>query len=941
MASGSFEFTPSGALQGKIYWSSTSNGSSANSSNVTAILYARRTDSYTTWARDWSGYVKVGSAQVNVNFSSTVYVSSDWVEMARVTTTIAHNNDGTGSASVSGSVTGPSGTSLEGKTSSGSQIVTLDRIPRYTSISTFSVSKRNETSFTINWATADTVDYVYYSTNNGSSWTGVDVTDGTSGSFNISGLNPNTTYNCKIRVRRKDSQLTTDSSTVSQTTYKAPAQSLSSKTETSITMSWSCDTTANHIWYSKDNGSTWVDVGNVNATSGTYTIPNLTVNTSYNIKTRVRRSATNTTYDSAMSTQTTCDYPYCTNSPNFTIGDPVTLSFYNPLGRTFQFYIIANDTQIVDSWEISGTSYTGINAVSTQNQLYATIPNLQEATYKIKVVYGTSTKIRDNGNTYSVIGTEVPTFSNFAYKDSNTTVSSVTGDDQVMVKGLSTVQVTVSSANKMVANNSATPNYYKASISNLSANGNYSTSDVVINLGTINDTGTQRLNVEAYDSRGLKKLIYKDVTVYDYIKPVVNATLTRLNDFESETTLKVNGTYTKLAINNVNKNSIINVKYRYRETNGTWSGWTNITTTNNNGNFTCNDVVLALDNTKSFEFEIQATDSLQQATTISGNVDVGQAIFFISTNNRTAYVNGNEVVSNNYTGDTNQTGNATITGNTTTNGTATVNGNANVTDYISTNKGIKIPKNGGAGYGLTNSDGASIIRDHNNQNVTVDATGGTLYLGYQNTTGINILNGKASVNNSGVVKSAGIDFRNNNSANIEWKENGAGDKFRLIPDFSGSDDTNKFKVQGTVGGSGTDPTTWKDLLTLSGKTGNLVIGGTFKSTGMSIVDGGNSWKKIDIGFCRVYFKSFSFTNAYPGNGWGWLSNTGFNLPTGITFDNTKMAFFGNAVCVDTAISHNVGLNNGGTSINVSYTNKYGGDIGSVYTRYNFTLIDFS
>jgi len=62
---------------------------------------------------------------------------------------------------------------------------------------------------------------------------------------------------------------------------------------------------------------------------------------------------------------------------------------------------------------------------------------------------------------------------------------------------------------------------------------------------------------------------------------------------------------------------------------------------------------------------------------------------------------------------------------------------------------IKIPKNGGAGWGLCNSDGISIIRDHNNQCVTVDATGGTLFLGYQNTVGINILNGKASFNGSG------------------------------------------------------------------------------------------------------------------------------------------------------------------------------------------------
>lgn len=133
---GSFEFTASGYLQGKIDWSSSSNGSTANSSNITAILYARRTNSATTTGRSWSGYVKIqgkdNSNQVNINFSSSVSVSSNWVEMARVTLNNAkHNNDGNGYATISGSVTGPSGTQLAGNTSSGSSNVSLDTIPRY------------------------------------------------------------------------------------------------------------------------------------------------------------------------------------------------------------------------------------------------------------------------------------------------------------------------------------------------------------------------------------------------------------------------------------------------------------------------------------------------------------------------------------------------------------------------------------------------------------------------------------------------------------------------------------------------------------------------------------------------------------------------------------------------------------------------------------------
>ena len=98
----------------------------------------------------------------------------------------------------------------------------LDVAPAYTSITSFSVGALSETSVRFNWSASNTVDYVWYSTNNGSSWTGKDVADGTSGSFDVGGLSANTGYNFKIRVRRKDSKLTTDSGAYYAATYAYP-----------------------------------------------------------------------------------------------------------------------------------------------------------------------------------------------------------------------------------------------------------------------------------------------------------------------------------------------------------------------------------------------------------------------------------------------------------------------------------------------------------------------------------------------------------------------------------------------------------------------------------------------------------------------------------------------------------------------------------------------
>ncbi len=430
--------------------------------------------------------------------------------------------------------------------------------------------------------------------------------------------------------------------------YATSNQSLNSKTETTIKMNWSSDSTIDYLWYSTDWGTTWKAIGSVNATSGTYTIStqskdtsSLSPNTTYNIITRVRRKDSQLTTNSSKLSVTTYYYPHCTDSPNFTIGDKLTLNIYNPLSRSIQIYLVGADGTLKGGDTITGTSISGYNSDSWKNWLYSTIQNVKSGTYKVQVKYGSVTMPK-TGGTYSIKGTETPTFNNFTYKDTNTTVTGVTGNDQVLVKGLSDLQVTISSTNKMVANYGANPSKYTAVIDTLNKSVNYNTSDINMDVGVVKNSGTKRLTVTAYDTRTLSKSVYKDITVYDYTKPVINASITRLNNFEAETTIKVSGTYTRLTIGGTDKNTISSVQYRYRETGGTWGNWSNLNTTVTSGKFTCTNVILSLDNSKAFEFEIQAVDKLQTTTNIK-NLDIGQAIFFISSNKKQCYFNGKTI----------------------------------------------------------------------------------------------------------------------------------------------------------------------------------------------------------------------------------------------------------------------------------------------------------
>ena len=413
----------------------------------------------------------------------------------------------------------------------------LPTIPRYAT-SNQSLNSKTETTIKMNWSSDNTIDYLWYSTNNGSSWTGIDVTDGTSGTYTISGLSPNTTYTIKTRVRRKDSQLTTDSSALSVTTYKVPTNALSSREETTIKMTWSVDSTADYIWYSKDNGSTWTGIDVTDGTSGSYTISGLSANTTYKIKTRIRRKATQTTYDTAAVSVTTYNYPHITavETANLTIGNSQKLTLYNPLSRkvTIRMYKDSTSGTQLYSGETSSTSITFTPTAST---LYATIPSAKSGKCVYSAIYSSSTKTTTGSYTYVINEANCkPTFSNFAYADTDDSTKAITGNDKILINNNSNCLFHISTDNKAIAKNSATIVSYKCEWGSQSATGTYSETESV--KVQINNSSGNTLKVTAIDSRGLSTTVTKTITAIAYTSAVVNSVeVQRLNGVDLETYL--------------------------------------------------------------------------------------------------------------------------------------------------------------------------------------------------------------------------------------------------------------------------------------------------------------------------------------------------------------------------------------------------------------------
>lgn len=137
-ASGTIEFPQAGSswrtIQGKIEYYESNSSIGNNTSNVNTKLYVKVGTGGTS-GRGWAGNVTVnGNEHSWTRLDSELTVKGSYVLVKEFNDTIQHNADGSKSIAISGSISGPSGTSISGVTSSGSRNVALSTIPRASEI---------------------------------------------------------------------------------------------------------------------------------------------------------------------------------------------------------------------------------------------------------------------------------------------------------------------------------------------------------------------------------------------------------------------------------------------------------------------------------------------------------------------------------------------------------------------------------------------------------------------------------------------------------------------------------------------------------------------------------------------------------------------------------------------------------------------------------------
>lgn len=424
-----------------------------------------------------------------------------------------------------------------------------------------------------------------------------------------------------------------------------PVIELVSITETTATIKWTTSEIASTIQYKIDNGS-WIDVvANANTKSGLYTIQGLSPNKAYTIYGDMLRKDTGLWANSKPKINiTTYNTPYVKDCKSFTISSSVDMFLYNPLNRMVNLQIIGDDNTIILNTIKSNNGNISITpTIDEMDKQYKSIPNSIKGNYKVRVICETiGSDILVDGAEYKVKGDELPNFNNFTYIDGNLDLVNVIGVSDVLVKGLSQPVVIISADNRMSSSYYSLPKKYIVNIDNATVIADYIVDTLTIPLDIINSNGNKRLTVTAYDSRNLYREVYRDVVVLDYDAPIVNFNVNRVNDFESQTVLNISGTYSSIFVNNVDKNTITEVKYRVKEVGREFGSWNNIRASVNKNKYESGDIVVTLDNTKEFEFEVMVTDKFKSTIT-TGKIAIGKAIFFISSNKKQCYINGDVV----------------------------------------------------------------------------------------------------------------------------------------------------------------------------------------------------------------------------------------------------------------------------------------------------------
>lgn len=271
---------------------------------------------------------------------------------------------------------------------------------------------------------------------------------------------------------------------------------------------------------------------------------------------------------------------------------------------------------LVDQWnfKVSGVNKKTTLTYQLNSSQLNTLLNHMKNTNSVKLrtylyTYNGSTSLgwKESVSQASInVSTVTPVFTDFSYSDPNQ-YALVLGDfpQTNLVQRKSNLRIQISSSQKAAARYGASMSKYIVTFGNTSKEYTYGSGTQDISFGVAQQSGNVSLSIQAVDSRGNKTTVTKTVTVIPYEAPSSSSTIARVNNYERETVISIQGNYTAVGENQPS------VAYRYNEQSG-GGNWTDVPITFSKGEFSYEPITVICDNTKTYYFELKIADLLSE-----------------------------------------------------------------------------------------------------------------------------------------------------------------------------------------------------------------------------------------------------------------------------------------------------------------------------------------
>lgn len=422
---------------------------------------------------------------------------------------------------------------------------------------------------------------------------------------NVSNVDNNSKVTVNTYVRRKDSSSNgayNNDGTPWSITIDGSKYSGTSKWDTRNTTAWQRIGSASKVITHNSDGKKTISISAThtgNSASGASKMGNASGSGTFELTTIPRTSKVSL------------------SSTNFSIGSSITINTNRASSSFTHTAVIKFNGKTVRTQQNIGGSYNW-----NTTELYQYITNKNSATGTVELTtYSGSTKIGSSSVSFTAnVTNSNPTFSNYTYEDTGSVSTQLTGNNQILINGYNVLKVTISTANKAVAKNSATMSKYRLVCGNKSVEANYSSSaNVTLTLDNITDMS---FIVYAIDSRGNSTAVTKSVATWKNYSDIVIKTglAVRTGGVGKETTLVFEGILWNSSFGAVT-NAITKCQYKYKKSNeNTYGELIDITPTISGGKFTYNLPILGdagaegFNLSNSYNIQVVVTDKISTST---------------------------------------------------------------------------------------------------------------------------------------------------------------------------------------------------------------------------------------------------------------------------------------------------------------------------------------